>query len=271
MTNIAALSDAAIFAGLGTIGIIVVFVALGLLGLSVFVSVYQWVVIYRVRKANRQKAKTGLTSEQVARNMLDGLGYTETKVEKLGFWGGLFVGNHYNEKKDIIYISKALMQRSTLAAIAIVGQKVAEVEAFKSGDKKIAKRSRIQRSGVLAPIVFIPLVVVGIILDALLARHTGSFQFGIFTIILTALALAYFIYGLVGMGLTIKIEKASAAKAMEYFSKTNVLDAEERKDVEKLYKTLITSYIINYIYMLLQVIRLIFKLLGLLSKISSKK
>ena len=250
---------------LGVFGTIVMAIALAIGVLGFLSSLFKWIIIFKYNRLNRTKVDCGKTGEEAAREMLDKLNLKDVKVEKIGFWAGLIFGNHFNIKHNAIRLRKNILTKSSITAVALATQKVAVAEAHFKGDKRVKRRQILQAFGYLAPVVFVPLILVGVILDMAVISHLG-----VFSIVFTAVSLAYFIGGLVAMSLNIKLEKQTSARAIELFNQTKLLTEREIAEAESLYKTYITSYIIDYIYTVLYVvwltIRLIFKILTIKKK-----
>lgn len=254
----------ALIATLGIIGTIVVLVAVAVGVLSFLVSLYHFLIIIRYRRFNKEKVECGLTGTQAAEKLVETLNLQGVTVKKVGFWASLIWGNHYNAKTKTIYLRKNIINQNSITAVALASQKVAIAERHASGDKKVRTRQVLSNFGMLAPIVFVPLILIGVVIDVAFIKSNF-----VCTLVFTCIALAYFITGLVAMSLNIKIEKAACKRALEYFAQTNLLNEEERQDAKLLYKTYITSYIVDYIYEILYVIWLIMKLVRLV--LTSKK
>ena len=250
---------------LGVFGTIMMALAIAIGVLGLLSSIYKWIIIFKYSRLNKTEVECGKTGEQVAREMLDKLNLKDVKVEKVGFWAGLIFGNHFSIKRNAVRLRKNILNTSSITAVAMATQKVAVAEAHFKGDKRVKRRQMLQAFGYLAPVVFVPLILIGIILDMAVLSHLG-----VFSIVFTAVSLAYFIGGLVAMSLNIKLEKQTSDRAEELFASTGILTEEETAEAHSLYKTYITSYIIDYIYTVLYVIwltiRLIFKLLTITKK-----
>ena len=60
------------------------------------------------------------------------------------------------------------INKPSLTAVAMAAQKVALAEQHRDGDTKMIVRSRLQGLGVFAPILFVPLVLIGFLVDIFL-------------------------------------------------------------------------------------------------------
>lgn len=251
---------------IGIFGIIVLCIAIAIMAVSICISLYRTIVYYRFKGYNKQKIECGLSAEQVATNIAENLNIPGIKVAPVKFWKGLFWGNHFDVKTNTIFLRKRLLTRNSLMAVATATKIVATAEMHNKGDKRIRKINIMSAFGVLAPIVFLPLIALGVILDFAI-----SDSLGVITIVLLIIALAYFIFGMTAQSLKLQVEKDSTARALEYFQTTGVLNAEEQKDAKKLYKTQRIMMLVDYIYTVMYVVWLSFKLLKSILKLFSRK
>lgn len=243
--------------------IAILVIGLVFLVISAVASVYKLVLVSRYNRFNRQKVTAGMTGSEVATKLLEGLGLTDVKVEKLGFWKGLFVGNSYSPKKKAVRLRSNIYDKASLTAVALASQKVAIAQRHHEGDKKVAVRAVLMRFGYFAPFSLIPLILIGVLLDFVCY---GSM--GIFSSVLTAISFVYFIFALIVVILNLKIEKKACNTAIEYMKTTNLLAENELEDAQYLYKTYITNYVLEFLYNIAFIVWELFKLIfkGLFKK-----
>lgn len=232
---------------------ITAYVVLGVLAafavLSLFAAIWKLVVVHRYTKYNRQKVDANLTGSEAAKKLLEGLGINDVQVAQCGFFASIFLGNSYSPRKKLIRLRKNIYNKSTLTAIALAAQKVAIAERDREGDKKIRVRAFLMKLGYFAPFAVLPLFLIGVLIDFFAYQ-----QFGIFTIVFSAIALVYYLASFIVLILNIPIEKCANKKAIEYFEKTNLLSAKEIEDAKDLYKSYITMYVLDFITELLYLI-----------------
>lgn len=258
------LSDTGFWAVFGVIGVIVLTIGIALFVLSLLASIWKWVLVHRYKRFNKQNVIVGMTGSQVAQKMLEGLGLTDVKVEKAGFWSGLFFGNTYVPKTKTIRLRSNIFDKATLTSVAIASEKVAIAQRHHDGDKKIGVRAVLTKVGYFAPFSLIPLILLGVLLDYVVWNDTFSW----FSIVFTVLAFAYFVASFVVVILNLKIEKKACNTALEFMQKTNVLTEDELEDAQHLYKTYITDYWIEFLYNL---VFIIWETIKLICKIFSSK
>jgi len=251
---------------LGVFGTIIIGLAIAIGVLGFLSGLYKWIIIFKYHRLNRTEVESGKTGEQAAREMLDKLNLKDVKVEKVGFFAGLIFGNHFSIKRNAVRLRKNILNKSSITAVAMAVQKVAVAEAHFKGDKRVKRRQILAAFGYLAPVIFVPLILLGIILDMAVISHIG-----VFSIVFTALSLAYFIGGIIAMSLNIKLEKQTSARSEELFTETGILTEDEIAEAHSLYKTYITSYIIDYIYTVLYVVWLTIRLIAKILLTAKKK
>ena len=247
----------------------IVIVAASFFGVFAFVSlaaeIWKLVLAARYRKYNKEEVQAGLTGSEVARKMLDALGLADVKVVQCGFFSSIFLGNSYSPFKKKIRLRKNIFNAKTLTAVAVASQKVAIAKRDSDGDKKIKARTVFMTFGYFAPFAVLPLVLIGFLIDFLLAGN------GIATIVLSVIAAVFYVSSFIVVCLNIPIEKRASKMALEFMQKVNLLTAEEQEDAKVLYRTYIISYVLDFISELLYIIWRIIKFLGKMFKFAVNK
>lgn len=246
---------------------IVVLAVIGVFAIvSLFAEIWKWVVTIKYRQYNKKTITADLTGSQAAEKLLEALGITDVKVEKVGLIKGFFVGNSYKPSTKTIRLKKNIYDKKSLTSVAIAAQKVAVAERHHEGDKKIAVRQVFASFTYFAPFAVLPLVLVGVILDFIVSQ-----QIGILTVVFSILALLFYFSSFIVVCLNIPIEKRANKKAVEYFEKTNLLNPVEIEDAKDLYKTYITMYVLDFISELLYIIWEIAKFAVRITQVTNKK
>ena len=257
MTSLLLASEKGLEALAWTIAVIVLVIGVTFAVVSTLASIWKWVLVARYNRFNKQQVAANMTGAEVATKMLEALGLNDVKVEKLGFWKSIFIGNSYNPRKKSIRLRSNIYDKTSLTAVALAAQKVAIAQRHHEGDKKIATRAILKKFGYFAPFALIPLIAIGILLDFVIWQH-----FGWLSIAFTVFAFVYFIASFIVVILNLKIEKAACKTALEYIQKINLLTENEVEDANLLYKTYITDYWLEFIYDVLFIVWEIVKLLG---------
>ncbi len=244
--------------GNGVDALTVVYIGVSvLLGIAVVAAlVSQIFVAIGYVKGNRMQNAAGLSGAESARKLLDENGMPDVQVKKCTFWRMFFFGNHYSIAKKTVYLRKYTIDKTSVTSVALAAQKVALAKQHRDGDKKMIVRGRLQGLGVFAPVLFIPLVVIGLAVDLLV---THSF---IFTVCAIALGFLFIVFGLVVTVLNIPVEKKAIVCAEEWLKSETYLTAEEYAVVKKIYRSYMVQYVMQFVVALLRILQLILKVLA---------
>lgn len=237
---------------------------------SLAACILRIIIFFSYWVCNRSRSSGGYTGETAARQMLQNLGYYDVDVRKCGFFRALFYGNHYNPKQKVIYLRASTFKRDNLTSVGLALQKVGLViQDKKSG--AVRSRWRLQQLGIFGPILFIPIVLVGVIFDFVTFLQTDGVFTGIGTLIASCIGVAFFIASFILTIYTMVVEKRANAEALEILRNTNFLNAEEQEKVAKVFRTYLLAYITDFIVSLLEVIRLILKIVLIVVQASNDK
>lgn len=267
LTNLLAESNGEALSVILIIAIVVVSILIGvatLVALALRIKIFfnYWIT-------NRQKTEGGYNGYTAATEFLKDLGYGDVKVEMGGFFRALFFGNHYNPNKKTIYLRRSTYYGDHLTAIGLALQKVGLVIQDKRNGS-VRSRWRLQKISVFGPIFFMPIVIVGIVCDFVMLYITGGAFTGIFTLIAVFLGFIYFIAGFVLSILVLKVEGKANRETLEIIKNYNFLTPDEQEKVARVFKTYQAAYICDFLINLLELIKLILKILLNIVAVSSK-
>ena len=155
----------------------------------------------------------------------------------------------YSEKDSIFRIMT--INKTSVTSVAIAAQKVALAEQHRDGNKKMIVRGRLQGIGVFAPSLFLPLVIVGILMDLFVFENLFM------TLIVLILGILFIVFAFVVTILNIPVEKSAMNRASEMLGA--YLTAEEMTMVKKVYRSYMIEYVMQFIVALLRMIQLILK------------
>ena len=233
------------------IALIVVGSLIGLVGsASLIVSV--WLSV-KYHVFNKKENSAGLTGEQVARKILDDNDLQHIKVKTTG---SIMFGNSYSHYFKKVRIRRFTKNKCSLTSLGIGVQKAALAVLDKENDPDMKKTVRLYPLITFGPFAFIPLILVGGLLDYFIFNQTG-----ICIYILGGLGLVFFIYALILSILTLKTEKKAQNKAYEILKKDNLVTEEELEDLKSLFRLYNIQYINDII---LASLELIYKVLEIL-------
>lgn len=236
-------------------GLEVAYIAVGvLLGIAIIAAlIAQIAVAVGYWRGNRTNNSLGLSGAEYARRLLDLNGMPDVQVKKCGIIRTVLFGNHYSISKKTVYLRMRTINKPSLTAVAMAAQKVALAEQHKNKNAKMIVRSRLQGLGVFAPYLFIPLVVIGFLIDVFVAQTL------LFSLIATVLGLIFILFGFIVTLLNIPVEKKAMKRALVFLKAD--LTKEEIVIVKKIYRSYMVEYALQFIIAVLRIIQLILKIL----------
>ena len=252
--------DWAVELGVG-VGLIIALLVIGIaiVVASIVCGILRLIIAWNYWIA-RKPVASGMTGEQAAREILQRMGVTDVEVKKEGFFRALFYNNHYNPKKKTVYLRRTTFKGKNVTSIALAVQKAALVRQDKENSGRFRARWRLQQCAIFGPLFFLPLVVVGLVIDFVMSLNGTDFS-GVATLSMTAVALVLFVISMLLAGLTIPVEKRATREAIEMLQQTEFLSPDELEKAERVLKTYIIAYITDFIIAILKLIQFILKLI----------
>ena len=193
-----------------------------------------WLVVKYFR-FNRRENSLGLTGIEVARKILDDNGLEHIKVKRTG---SLLFGNSYSHYFKKVRLRGFIRHETSLTSMGMGAQKAALAILDKEGDKDMRKRIRLVPLVTFGPFAFIPLILIGGVLDYLV--FNGS---GICTLVLGTIGLLFYVYSVVLSVLTLKTEKKAQNKAYEILEQDYHITNEELSSLKELFRLYNIQYV----------------------------
>ena len=134
---------------------------------SLTVSIWLSVKYYRF---NRKENSIGLTGEETARKVLDDNGLQHIKVKVTG---SLLYGNSYSHFFKKVRLRRMTRHQTSLTALGMGAQKACLAILDKEGDPDMKKRIRLYPLITFGPFAFIPMLLVGFVLDYFFFNQSG--------------------------------------------------------------------------------------------------
>ncbi len=209
-------------------------------------------------KYNRKKNSAGLTGEEVCRRILDDNGLTHIKVSKTG---SLLFGNSYSHYFKKVRLRRLTYKKKSITSLAMAGQKASLAILDKENDPDMKKRIKLTPIVIFGPFAFIPIILVGFLIDVFIFKCSG-----IVTVIAIVLGLLFYIYAFVLSLMELKTEKKAQNKALEILANDGLTTEEEREMMRHLFKLYNIEYINN---MILALLELIYNILEIVLRITS--
>ena len=193
-----------------------------------------WLVVKYFR-FNRRENSLGLTGMQIARKILDDNGLEHIQVKRTG---SLLFGNSYSHYFKKVRLRGLIRHETSLTSVGMGAQKAALAILDKEGDGDMKKRIRLVPLVTFGPFAFIPLILVGALLDFFV--FSGS---GVCTLVLGAIGLLFYVYSIVLSVLTLKTEKKAQNRAYEILERDYHVTDEELSALKELFHLYNIQYI----------------------------
>jgi Zn-dependent membrane protease YugP len=230
------------------IALIVVGSLIGAIGL-VSLVVCGWLAFQYV-KFNKMDNSAGLTGEEAARKILDD---NELQHIKVKVTGSLLFGNSYSHYFKKVRLRRFTRHKKSLTSLGMGAQKAALAILDKESDPDMKKRIKLYPLITFGPFAFIPLIVIGGLLDYFMFN-----QAGLCTYILGGIGFLFYVYAVVLSILTLKTEKKAQERAYEILAKGNLATEEELANLKDLFRLYNIQYVNDII---LSSLELIYKVL----------
>ena len=240
--------------------IIAMSVVVGLLIIaSIFafgISIYLSISYVRYNKKQNSCGKTG---EQIARKILDHHELGHIKVSKTG---SIMFGNSYSHYFKKVRLRRLTWQKRSVTSLAMAAQKSALAVLDKENDAEMRTRVRLTPLIYFGPIAFVPMVVIGVLLDVLLST-------GFCGILFTVLGLGFYLLSFVMSILVLKTEKKAQKRAYEIMKEEGLATEEELESCKKLFRLYNIEYINNMVIALLELIYRVLQIIAYVQNSSS--
>lgn len=215
------------------IALLVVGVLIAIVGMvSGITSIWLIVKYFRF---NRRENSLGLTGIEIARKILDDNGLEHIKVKRTG---SLLFGNSYSHYFKKVRLRGLIRHETSLTSMGIGAQKAALAILDKEGDEDMRKRIRLVPLITFGPFAFIPLILIGGVLDYFVFNGNG-----ICTLVLGAIGLLFYVYSVVLSVLTLKTEKKAQNRAYDILKRDYHITAEELSALKELFHLYNIQYI----------------------------
>lgn len=219
-----------------------------------------WLFVKYVR-FNRIQNSAGLTAEETARKILDINGLQDIKVKSSG---SIIFGNSYSHYFKKVRIRRFTRHKQSLTALGMGAQKACLAVLDKEGDPEMKKRVKLYPLIAFGPFAFIPMVIIGAVIDLFIYNTNG-----IAVIVLGGIALLFYAYSLVLSILTLKTEMRAQEKAYEILQANNMATNEELECLKELFKLYNIQYVNDIILAVLELIYYVLQIVGYFSGGSS--
>ena len=234
-------------------------------GLIAIVGVYAcvvsvWLAVKYV-KFNRTQNSAGLSGEEVARKILDS---NDLKHIKVKVTGSLLFGNSYSHYFKKVRLRRFTRHKQSLTSLGMGAQKASLAILDKEGDPDMKKRVRLYPLVTFGPFAFVPLLIIGALLDYFVFSQSG-----VLVLVLGGLGFLFFVYSLILSVLMLKTEKKAQKKAYEVLEKQGLANAEELAKLKELFHLYNVQYVNDIILSALELIYVAIEIMSMVQGNSS--
>ena len=219
---------------------------------SLVISIYLAISYIRY---NRKQNSCGKTGADIARFLLDQNGLTDIKVSATG---SFLFGNSYSHYFKKVRLRRLTWKKESVSSLAMASQKSCLAVLDRQNDPDMRTRVRLTPFIYFGPLFCIPMIIIGVILDAVFFNNSGL------------VAVACIAVGVLGylasflMALSVlKTEVKAQDLAYEELRRTNLATEDELQDLRKLFRLYNIEYVNNMIVALLE---LLLRVLSILAK-----
>lgn len=221
-------------------------------GISIYLSI-------SYVRYNKKQNSCGKTGEQIARKILDHHELGHIKVSKTG---SIMFGNSYSHYFKKVRLRRLTWQKRSVTSLAMAAQKSALAVLDKENDAEMRTRIRLTPLIYFGPIAFVPMVVIGVLLDVLLST-------GFCGILFTLLGLGFYLLSFVMSILVLKTEKKAQKRAYEIMKEEGLATEEELESCKKLFRLYNIEYINDMVIALLELIYRVLQIIAYVQNSSS--
>ena len=232
-------SDAVIF----LMGIVLILLAI----VSIFALIVQLFLSFKYHKYNKKQNSINMTGEEIARKILDDNDLQHIKVKSSG---AILFGNSYSHFFKKVRLRRLTWKKPSISSLAMASQKSCLAILDKEKDPDMKTRIRLTPLIYFGPLAFIPLVIIGVLIDVLIMNS----QSATFTLGFTILGLLLYLISFVMSIKVLKTEIKAQKKAYEILKGNNMATDDELKMLKKLFRLYNIQYVNDMIVALLELI-----------------
>ncbi|MBR5451375.1 MAG: zinc metallopeptidase [Clostridia bacterium] len=180
----------------------------------------------------------GLTAEAVAKQILNGAGIFDVKIETVK--GSLT--DHYSPKEKVLRLSQTIYGSTSVAAIGVAAHECGHAIQHNVGYFPLKLRSASVPLANFGSIIYWPLIIFGLILG-----YTGLAQAGIL----------FFLFVVFFQLITLPVEFNASRRAIQILSEEGILFDEELSGAKKVLSAAAMTYVAALFSSILQLLRLV--------------
>ena len=208
---------------------------------------------------NRIQNSAGLTGQEVARKILDNNGLHHIGVKATG---SMMFGNSYSHYFKKVRLRRMTRYQTSLTSLGIGAQKASLAILDKEGDPDMRRRIRLVPMITFGPLAFIPLILIGVLLDILIFHSSG-----VMALVLSGFAILFYFYSFILSLMTLKTEIKAQKRAYDILREEGIVTEGELADIKELFKLYNIQYVNDAI---LSFLELLYNILRIAMQIKNK-
>lgn len=232
-------------------GIVLILIAI----VSIFALAVQIILAIKYHKYNKKRNSINMTGEEIARKILDDNDLKNIKVKSSG---AILFGNSYSHYFKKVRLRRLTWKKNSVSSLAMASQKSCLAILDKENDHDMKTRIKLTPLIYFGPLAFIPLVIIGVLIDVIIIKS----QISTFTITFTILGLLFYLVSFIMSIKVLKTEVKAQKKAYKLLKDNNMATNDELDMLKKLFKLYNIQYINDMIISLLE---LIYRVLQIIS------
>lgn len=213
------------------------------------VAILMMIAGFRVRSVfnrhSKQMARSGMTADEAARQILYEAGVTDVRIE--GCRGHLT--DHYDPRDNTVYLSEGVYGNRSIASLGVAAHEVGHAIQHAEGYAPVRLRTALVPVMNIANRLMFPMILLGLIVDLMQ---------------LTTLATLFLWIGIGGYAMytffllvTLPVELNASHRALAALGDTRILAREEIPPTRRVLSAAAMTYLLSFAYSLLQLLRLI--------------
>lgn len=221
------------------VGILIIAVGVVSVGVSLW-------LMYKYIKFNRTTNSANINGRDAARKLLDQNGLQHIAVST---WGSFIFGNSYSHYFHKVRLRRLTQKKKSITALAMAAEKTALAVLDQENDPDMRTRVRLTPLMYFGPIAFLPLIIIGALIDYILFSFTG-----VVTIIAALVGLSLYAISFVLAIKVLKTEVKAQRRALQMLVDENMVTAEETAMMQELFHIYNIQYVNDIVMACLEMI-----------------
>lgn len=221
------------------VGVLIVAVAIFSIGVSIWLA-------YKYIKFNRTPNSAQISGRDAARKLLDQNGMQDLPVST---WGSFLFGNSYSHYFHKIRLRRLTQKQKSITSLAMAAEKTALAVMDKEDDPDMRARVRLTPLMYFGPIAFLPLILIGLLIDYIVFSFTG-----VATVISALIGFSLYVISFVLAIKVLKTEVKAQRRAIQMLLDENMATAEETALMQELFHVYNIQYVNDIVMAFLEMV-----------------